>query len=265
MPRAMTTLMCNILANNPNIGGGETSPMIEYIFGARYNYSTTPEVKSALSEDLMRDSYLAFCNGGMQAYAHAITPRNIYVDKSRGWVHFFPFVKKFYPDAKIIVMVRDLRSIVASMEKKWRMHPEVMDVRENHETQSFVNMSSRVESFLKDKPVSLALNRIGDAINTGSIKNMCVIKAEDLCMNPEGVMRKIYEYIDEPYCELDYNNIKQMTIENDRISDFGIYGDHTIRTAVKPMQKDYIDVLGKGVCDNIKSQMSWYFDNFKYV
>ena len=49
LPRAMTTLMCNVLANNPNIGGGETSPLLEYIFGARSNYSSTPEVKSALT------------------------------------------------------------------------------------------------------------------------------------------------------------------------------------------------------------------------
>jgi hypothetical protein len=35
MPRANTTLMANILANNPKIGGGETSPLLEYIYGAR--------------------------------------------------------------------------------------------------------------------------------------------------------------------------------------------------------------------------------------
>jgi len=54
MPRAMTTLMCNVLANDPRIGGGETSPLLEYVYGARGNYSSTPEVKAALTEDIMQ-------------------------------------------------------------------------------------------------------------------------------------------------------------------------------------------------------------------
>jgi len=264
MPRAMTTLMCNVLANNSNIGGGETSPMLEYLFGARVNYSTTPEVKSALTEDLMRESYLKFCYYGMQGYANAITHKSIYLDKSRGWVYFFPFVKKFYPNAKIILMVRDLRSIISSFEKKWRQYPEIKDIRENHETQQFINLGSRVNMFLQNKPISIALDRVGDAINIGSIKNMLVIRAEDFCMNPEIVMRNVYEYIEEPYCELDYTNIKQQTVENDRISDFGIYGDHKIRHCIEPLAKDYNDILGKDMCNSIKNNYNWYFETFKY-
>lgn len=264
MPRAMTTLMCNILANNPNIGGGETSPMLEYLFGARLNYSTVPEVKSALTEDLMRESYLKYCYWGMQGYANSITNKSIYLDKSRGWVYFYPFVKKFYPNAKLILMVRDLRSIVSSFEKKWRQYPEIQDMRENHETQAFINISSRINYFLQNKPVSLALDRIGDAINIGTIKDMLVIKAEDLTMNTEATMKKVYEYINEPYCELDYSNIKQVTVENDRISDFGIYGDHKIRTDIKPLERDFIEVLGKEACNAIKQNYGWYFDIFKY-
>lgn len=264
MPRAMTTLMCNVLANNPNIGGGETSPMLEYLFGARINYSTVPEVKAALTEDLMRESYLKFCYYGMQGYANTITDKPIYLDKSRGWVYFFPFLQKFYPNAKLILMVRDLRSVVSSFEKKWREYPEVKDARENHETKQFINLNSRVNMFLQNNPVSLALERIGDAINIGSIKNMHVVRAEDFCMNPENVMQNVYKYIDEPYYDLDYKNVKQVTVENDRVADFGIYGDHKIRPCIEPLTKDYNEVLGKDASAAIKNNFAWYFENFKY-
>ncbi|NBX72908.1 MAG: hypothetical protein EBQ89_01275 [Alphaproteobacteria bacterium] len=100
LPRAMTTLLCNILANNPKIGGGETSPLLEYVYGARYNFSNTPEVKSALSEMEMTDSFMAFCKGGMNSYAEQITTKEIYLDKSRGWIHYAPFLWKLRPDAK---------------------------------------------------------------------------------------------------------------------------------------------------------------------
>jgi hypothetical protein len=72
LPRAMTTLMCNVLANNPKIGGGETSPLLEYIYGARANFSTTPEVKAALTDAEMTDSFLQFCKHGMDGYAKEI-------------------------------------------------------------------------------------------------------------------------------------------------------------------------------------------------
>ena len=62
MPRAMTTLMANVLANNPRIGGGETSPLLEFVYGARANYSTTPEVKSALTDEIMHKGFLNFCS-----------------------------------------------------------------------------------------------------------------------------------------------------------------------------------------------------------
>ena len=92
LPRAMTTLIGNVLANNPRIGGGETSPMLEYVYAARANYSNTPEVKSALTDDLMHQSFLNFCRQGIQGYAEAITDKEIYLDKSRGWVNYAPLL-----------------------------------------------------------------------------------------------------------------------------------------------------------------------------
>jgi hypothetical protein len=48
-------------------------------------------------------------------------------------------------------------------------------------------------------------------------------RAEDFCKNPEATMNKCVRFLaDEPYCEMDYNKVQQVTIENDRISDFGI-------------------------------------------
>src|ERR1700741_4196556 len=94
MPRANSTLIANILANNPRIEGGETSPLLEYIYAARANFSSSPEVNSALTEDIMHQSFLNFCRKGMEGYADVMCGENaeIYLDKSRGWVHYAPFL-----------------------------------------------------------------------------------------------------------------------------------------------------------------------------
>jgi len=264
LPRAMTTLMCNILANNDRIGGGETSPLLEYLYGARSNYSSVPEVKAALTEDVMHQSFLNFCKLGMQGYAQEITSKEIYLDKSRGWIYYSNFLYELNPNAKIIVMVRDIRSVLTSLEKKWRQNPSVLDPHDKPAQQGFVTIDDRVNTWLADPPLGLAMKRLYNAVQTRSIDNMLVIRAEDLCKNPESVMKKVYDFIEEPYCELDYTNIKQVTVENDRIADFGIYGDHKIRPNVEPLKNDWDDILGTAISNNIKANYRWFYEAFNY-
>jgi hypothetical protein len=117
---------------------------------------------------------------------------------------------------------------------------------------------------LNDPPLGIALKRIFNAIQTKTIKNMLVIRAEEFSKKPEEIMRKVYDFIEEPYCELDYTNIKQMTVENDRISDFGIYGEHTIRNNIQPLKKDYDELLGTALSSNVKANYKWFYDAFDY-
>lgn len=263
-PRALTTLMCNTLANNPRIGGGETSPLLEYVYAARANYSNTPEVKSALTDDLMKNGFLNFCRKGMAGYAEAITQKEIYVDKSRGWLHYADFLWELNPDAKIIVMIRDIRSVCSSLEKKWRENPTILDSRDQPSVQDFITIDQRVNHFLNDPPLGIALKRLFNAHQTGTLKKMLVIRAEDFSMNPEKIMRSVYEYVNEPYFEMDYSNVQQVTIENDRISDFGIYGDHKIRPHILPLEKDSTTILSTQICNQIKTNFSWFYEAFKY-
>jgi sulfotransferase len=264
LPRAMTTLFCNILANNPNIGGGETSPLLEYLVSVRNAFSRTPEVQAALTEELVTDAYLNFLREGMQGYASKITSKSIYIDKSRGWMHFSDFLHKIIPDAKIVVLVRDLRGIVASLEKKRREHAHITDGRENIQGRDFVTMEHRVNSYLMDLPLNPALTRLYAAIQTGAIDKMLIIRAEDLCSKPKETMEGVYKYLNIPVFHADYTNIQQMTVENDRVPDYAIYGDHKIRGEIKPIIKDYEQILGKEICNQIKQGNQWFFDYFKY-
>lgn len=263
-PRSMTTLMANVITNNPRIGGGETSPMLEYLYGARGNFSTVPEVKSALTEEIMHESFLNFCRQGIAGYAEKNTSKEIYLDKSRGWLHYAPFLWEINPDAKIIVMVRDIRSMLSSFEKKWRENPSILDSRDNPSKQQFITIDQRVNHWLQDPPIGLSLMRLYNAVQTKTIKNMLVIRAEEFCKKPKETMQKVYEFIDEPYCDLDYDKIIQTTIENDRISDFGIYGCHTIRPNIEPLKKDYDEILGTQICSNVRANYKWFYEQFDY-
>jgi sulfotransferase len=266
LPRANSTLICNILANNPRIRGGETSPLLEYIYSAVNSYTSSPESKAVLTKEEMQESLLSFCKSGLNGYANYMCGENhdIYLDKSRGWLHYAPLLWELEPNAKIIVMVRDIRAILSSFEKKWRDNPTVIDSRDVPIKQEFITIESRVNHWLNEPPLGIALKRLYNSIHTGNIKKMLVVKAESLSKNPEETMRAVYNFIEEPYFEMDYSNVKQVTVENDRIADFGIYGDHKIRHNVLPLKNDFENYITSQISESIKISNKWFYDTFNY-
>jgi hypothetical protein len=55
-----------------------------------------------------------------------------------------------------------------------------------------------------------------------------------------------------------------MTQENDRIGDYGIYGEHTIKSNIQPLKNDYKEILGNDICNNVKANFKWFYDTFDY-
>jgi sulfotransferase len=113
-------------------------------------------------------------------------------------------------------------------------------------------------------PVGVAIDRLLDVIQQNIANKMLFIRYEDLMSNPEEEMGRIYEYLGIPYYEgHDFNNISQLTHEDDRVH--GIYGDHTLRPKFERRPDDYMEVLGYEISMNIKNHYKWFYDYFGYV
>src|SRR5574343_106067 len=119
LPRAGSTLLQNILAQNSDFYVTPTSGVLELIYAARSNFTNSPEFK-AQDAKLMKDGFTRFCHDGIFGFFNAITDKKYVLDKSRGWGVHYNFLNTFYPNPKIICMVRDLRDIFTSFEVKFR-------------------------------------------------------------------------------------------------------------------------------------------------
>ena len=115
--------MQNILGQNPDFYVTPTSGVLELLFAARGNYTNDGSF-NAQDPELMKKGWLNFCRQGVEGFFNAITDKKYVVDKSRGWGIHYDFLNSFYPNPKVVCMVRDLRSIYTSMEKNFRKHPE---------------------------------------------------------------------------------------------------------------------------------------------
>jgi sulfotransferase len=262
LPRAGSTLLQNILAQNPAFYVTPTSGLLELIFGARLNYTNSPEFKAQDSAG-MKKAFLAFSRAGMTAYFDALTDKPYVVDKSRGWgVHYDLLQMIFDEEPKIICIVRDLRQILSSLEKKFRQNPDKYRPIENHANLTGTTTLKRVSLSLQSAPVGLALDRLLEVHQRGWAKKILFVRFEDLTGQPAATMQKIYAYLGVPDFTHNFDKVAQVTQEDDQV--FGIPGLHEIRPKVEPLQSDYLDVLGRDAVRHLQQQYAWYFQLFGY-
>ena len=177
MPRSMSTLLQCIINQNPNIGATPTDPVLEYLYGARINFTSSPEVK-AIDPDLALKAWRGFCWGGLEGYAKSYSEK--------------PHLCK----PKMICMVRNLKGIISSMEKIYRKNQENHQSIQNHSEMSGTNTAKRVDSWFASPPVGLALERLEQCFLEGINKEILYIRAEDLTNNPQQELNKIYNYLE---------------------------------------------------------------------
>lgn len=182
------------------------------------------------------------------------------MDKSRGWGFYYDWVKKFYPEAKVIVCVRDLRAIVSSMEKLHRKNAHLADPSDQPSKMMGVTTDQRVAAWMSNPPVGLALLRLQDAIQKGNDKQFHFVVYEKLVANPTFEMDRIYSYLGESFFEHDFDAITQTVSENDALH--GVYGSHDIKPKLEGTVPDWNSVLGKPLAEAIKSQNAWFYERF---
>ena len=262
MPRAGSTLLQNILAQNPDFYVTPTSGLLELVFGARLNYTNGAEFR-AQDAAQMKKAFLAFSRAGMEAYFQALTDKPYVMDKSRGWgVHFDLLSLIFNEEPKIICMVRDLRQILASMEKKFRQAPDKNRPIENHNNLSGTTTFKRMLIHLQSPPVGLALDRLIEIHQRGWNKKILFLRFEDLTTQPAKILQKVYQYLGVPEFKHNFGSVAQVTQEDDQV--FGIAGLHEIRPKVEPLRDDHLEVLGIDGVRFVQSNFAWYFTLFGY-
>lgn len=263
MPRALSTTLQNIIGQNPDFYVTPTSGVLELLFAASGNYTNSHEFKAQDSE-LMKQGFIGFCKGGLEGFFNAITEKKYVLDKSRGWGEYRGFLNSFYPEPKIICMVRDLKDVVASFEKIYRDNPLKRNPVKNDSTGQGATVHSRVDYYMApNQPIGMAVSRLRNIIQQGYDNKILFVKAEDLCLRPETEMIRIYDYLEVPYFEHDFDNIQQITHEDDAV--YGLSPSlHKIRSRLEMKPSDAHNILGKDVCKWLYDTFRWYYEKFGY-
>jgi len=264
LPRSGSTMLQNIMGQNRDIHVTPTDGLLELIYAARENYTNSPEFK-AQDADLMEKAFLNFCYRGMMGYCNIISEAPYVLLKGRGWGIHYEFLKKIFPSSmppKIICMVRDLRDIFASMEKNFRANPAKSNPMLNWSEMRGTTTPKRIDIWAQSQPVGLAVERLSEMIREGIDKNILFVRYEDLCLHPDNEMFRIYDYLGLQPFPHDFDNIEQITAEDDEV--YGFAGLHTIRKKLSMKPSDAKAVLGRDVTNWIYETYKWFFEKFRY-
>jgi sulfotransferase len=263
LPRSGSTLLQNIIGQNPNFYVTPTSGVLELAYAVRANFTNSQEFKAQDSET-MEKGYKKYLSNGFTGFYDAITDKPYVIDKSRGWGIHYDFLNYFYPNPKIIVMVRDLRDIFCSMEKNFRKNQHKSSPIVNHSEMTGTTTPKRIDVWANSQPVGMAIERLSEIFRQGLDKHMLFVKFEDLCLYPETEITRIYEYLEVEHFEHDFDNIQQITNEDDQV--YGIYGDHKIKQRLELPVSQSKKILGSDVSDWIYNnpQWKWFYDKFNY-
>jgi len=254
LPRSGSTLLCNILAQNPAFYvSTATSGCHDVLFGIRNQYDKLIEHQA---ERAGPDRLKRILNGALRAY-HG-TDKEVIFDKGRGWLSMIEMLIFMGIEPKILVPVRDLSEILASFEILWRKSTGQsqwsIEQASYFDTQT---VAGRCEMWSnKAQVVGLAYNRLKDAILRGHRSRLFLVEMTDLTVAPAAMMKNIYAFLGLPAFEHNFDNVEQVTKEDDEYV-HRIPNLHTIRNKVEPVSPRAATVLGPDVFKLYQNQEFW--------
>lgn len=240
LPRSGSTLLCNILNQNPRFHATSTSGVVTLLLMIRDNWESITDFRATETDmekfRVMKAVLPSFYND---------KKAEVIFDKSRGWPSQYEMIESLIGGtAKTLVCVRDIRDVLSSFEKIWRKEsasrliPQQKQFREQFQT-----IQGRCDVWMMPgQPVGQAYNSIKDALARGFGDRMHFVFFEKLTRDPETVMRDIYAFLEEPYFDHNFDHIEQTTKEDDRAH--GFTDLHTIKEKIQPVESDWRTVLG---------------------
>lgn len=252
LPRACSTLLQNLLAQNPRVHATATSGVHEIMYLSKAFFKTE-EFRSIPNPEIGQTLYDDFMRHGITHAFDSLTDRPVVVDKCRSWIGSANLLFKLFPNAKLLVPVRDIRGVLSSFEKKYQSTPEFQMEATQQDTGRIQTVEGRCQFWLDSAPIGIAVQRLHELVKNHKDK-VHFVHAEDLTNNPQETMNSVWEYLEEEPFIHNVTNVEQYTVEHELGWPFG---DHQVRPKVEPLKPNWHDILGREFSNAINQKFNW--------
>ena len=276
LPRAGSTLLAGLLRQNPRIHAGITSPLMSLICSLLNVMSAKSEWAHSFDSDKRVDILRATVMG-----YYLDRGEEVIFDTNRTWTGKINLLGKLFPGAKVICCVRDIPSILESMERLFQKNSDQPSRIFGFDPE--IGLYERVDRMMAERGlVGMPYRLLKEAYFGEQQDKLLLIEYDSLVHKPLAILKSLYEFIGEEfYGEHDVGEVSYSEPEFDRV--VGVPGLHDVKGPIRAMQHplllppDLRERYGNGGMefwretqkefDKDASQRSWsinvYGDNFR--
>jgi sulfotransferase len=230
LPRSGSTLLSSILRQNPRMHASISDPLATLVKGVIDASQEGPGMKTEVP--LSRRKNLV--HGLFMSY-YADVHKPVIFNTNRGWTYLMPIVRDILPQAKMLVCVRDIKWILDSFECAYRRNPlEKNTIFGNSGSSVYDRMDMLMN---QGGIVEFAYTGVKQAITSAERHMIMLVDYDLLCKNPQGMLKSIYNFLDEPYHEHDFQNVEASWDEYDQEIGLDL---HRVRHRVEPRIRECI-------------------------
>lgn len=202
LPRSGSTLLAAILRQNPRIHAGMSSPLGSLFRNLVQAMSGKGEFSVMVTSE-QRENVL---RGLFDSYYQDIHPTKVVIDTNRMWCTRMGAIAKLFPEARVIVCVRNLAWIINSFERILRKEP--LMVSKMFRPRDSATVHTRVGSLASPLgTVGFAWNAVQEAFWGEHADRLLVIDYEALTREPARTIKCIYDTLGLPAFDHDFENV----------------------------------------------------------
>lgn len=217
LPRAGSTLLCQLLAQHPEIQcEGHSSPLCNTLLGIRRMISDDQFFLSQLDASF-ETSYAHLASamrGFLHGWYHDSGAHRVVIDKNRAWLHAVELLLHIEPEAKLIVCLRELGQIYGSIEAQ---HQRTILVDFIDHLADYDRFGRADMLFAKDRVIGaplIALQAVLDLPDAVK-QRLYFVRFEDLVAQPVKCMSHLYAWLGLAPFEIDPEQLTAGKQESD--------------------------------------------------
>lgn len=216
LPRAGSTLMCQLLAQHPDVHSeGNSSPVCAALQNMRRSISDDPFFLSQL--DTAFDASYAHLKTAMQGFLrgwYQDCGKLAVVDKNRAWLHAVEMLLQLAPEAKLIVCVRELGQVYGSVEAQ---HQRTILLDFIDHLADYDRLGRADMLFAKDRTIGSPLSALHAVLDLPLAvqQKLYVVRFEDLMARPIECMSHLYAWLGLAPFQIDPDNLSVGLRESD--------------------------------------------------
>lgn len=258
LPRSGSTLMCQLLAQHPEIySTGHSSPLSNALKRIRTGLTEDSFMLAQMDVDFdlayqrIHNAMSGFINGWFKE-----TDLNVVVDKNRGWLSDLSLLKTINPDFKMIVCVRNPTQILGSIESR---HQKTALLEFPDGLANLTPYERADKLFAAKGVVGGPLKLIHDLqdIEPEIQKNLYYVLFEDMLLRPLEVMSEVYQWCGVSKHRFNPQSLTVKPHESD--SHYRFKYPHKTYSQLKPPKEHKTP---NRIAHEIKTQYGWFYDLF---